>query len=367
MKKNKVIRYIGSKEKLLDFLSEVLLKDMGKNVTFVDGFTGTGVVAKYFYDHSNLNIIACDMASYSEPFIKTIKITTKIEKIKSLLETISNLPLVAGDIFNEFSFGGKPKTISDLSIFDGQESASRLFFSKIVGKRIDTVRAFLNKSIAEGSISEEEKNIVLLFLLNYADKNANTTSVFGAYLKRNLKEKEVPLLDPVLLQEMGRRYNNSKKQSVDFVKGDIISSLSKIPENSLIYFDPPYNTRRYESNYHILNYIVNLNFTYKEIKQDSKTGLPSEVPVNLFGSKEGTKQVFEKMILTGLSKNKKIFISYNNEGAMSKKELLKLCKTHNLSLKEHTKTYKKFTAGEKRTEKKKTHVQEFLWEISRGK
>lgn len=367
MKKNKVIRYIGSKEKLLDFISDTITASVpDKDVTFVDGFTGTGVVSKYFYEHTKWNILAFDLAEYSGVFVNTIKITTTPERVKQLLTYVDSLDLETdGDIFNEFSYGGTPKSINDISLFAGQPVLSRLFFSKKVGQKIDTIRKSLKQMLEAGLINEEEKNIILLFTLSYADRNANTTSVYGAYLKRNLKEKEYPFLDPVLLTELENRYQEKKKNKVSFKKGDIISCLKKVPENSIIYFDPPYNTRRYESNYHILNYIVNLEFNpVLDIKLNSKTGMSNQVITNLFGSLSGTKEIFESMITLALSKNNKVFISYNNEGVMTKKDIVKLCKKHGYILTEHSKKYKKFTAGEKRNNEKKTHVQELIWEIT---
>lgn len=92
---------------------------------------------------------------------------------------------------------------------------------------------------------------LLASLLESADKVANTASVYGAYLK-TLKRSATKIMElqPAsfeLTSNRHRIYQEDGNDLIQNIKGDIL------------YLDPPYNTRQYGANYHILNTIVKYN------------------------------------------------------------------------------------------------------------
>lgn len=199
-------------------------------------------------------------------------------------------------------------------------------------------------------------------MLAYTCKMANTTSVFGAFLKSSPRyfpftsdfiEKIIKQLEEIQLL----------KSPAYFYHGDIVANLQKISKQNVIYLDPPYSTRRYESNYHILNYVVNLNFSPQEIKLESKTGQPIVMASNPFGMKKHTQTIFKDMILESVKKSDLLGISYNTDGLITKDWMENFCATQSLKLETRTLEYKRFKSNTEII--KTTQLEEILWLIQK--
>lgn len=362
----KIIRYIGSKEKLLDFLSETIFnKYKNKQINFLDGFTGTSVVSKHCQENYDWNLFLSDISDYSEVISSRLFISLCSPKVFSILrelqkldnhESLSDEELV---FFNEFSIKGTPRTVST-EAFSNQDVLSRMFFTEEVGKKIDLMRNHISNLFNSGEINEYDKRLLLMLVIAFADKNANTTSVYGAYLKK--QDRPTVYIPESFIDLLEEEYKQKPTTPKGFFKGDIITNLKEMPELDVAYFDPPYNTRKYESNYHILNYISNLDFNISEIKEGSKTGLPNAKTKNLFGSKKGTRVIFKDLIETGMESSKNIFISYSSDGEMTKEEIFDICSDNNFEINVYTKDYKKFKANNIETAKS---LDEIIYHIRR--
>ena len=104
-------------------------------------------------------------------------------------------------------------------------------------------------------------------------------------------------------------YNNNANDIVYSIEGDIL------------YLDPPYNTRQYSANYHLLNTIAK----YDTFIPKGITGLRPYYKSN-YSSKQSAKKSLEDLI-----KNVRfpyIFISYNNEGIISLDEMSQIGKKY---------------------------------------
>lgn len=353
----KAIRYIGSKQKVLDFLDEKLFKIIPENGTFFEGFSGTGIISQYLSEkRKDISISGGDLSKYSEilySILNANQLKLTGNEITDFVSTLKEEDFKEeGVFFNEFSENGIPKTYSE----------SRLFFHEKTGKTIDLYRSKLKEKIKNGEISIEQSKVYLFYLMSYVCKMANTTSVFGAYLKTPPKYKP---LDVSFIENINNQLSNifTSKSHKEFLLGDIVSNLLKIEKKNIIYLDPPYSTRRYESNYHILNYIADLNFTTEEIKE-SKTGLPKFIPENHFGKKKETEIVFSNMILNGVSKSDILAISYNTDGLITEDWMKNFCEKNKLILITEKMEYKRFKSNEIKNENK---LEEILWLIKSGK
>lgn len=139
-------------------------------------------------------------------------------------------------------------------------------------------------------------------LLECADKVANTASVYGAYLK-NLKtsaQKEL-ILQPAIFE-----ISENPHQVFNVDSNILIHQI----EGDILYLDPPYNSRRYGSNYHLLNTIAK----YDNFIPKGKTGMRN-YSKSLYCSKNFVENEFENLIKN--ANFRYIFLSYNNEGLMS--------------------------------------------------
>jgi len=375
----KIIQYIGSKEKLLDFLDEVIFSKYEKEdskINFYDLFSGTNVVSNYTKETTKWNIKSNDFSNYSKILFSLIFFDMlskkEIEEIKEKLEILDKLDLKdKGFVFNELSVNGNVKTIEDQEkTFGNQKYKSRMFFSEKVGKKIDTIKDKIKEWKDNNEFgSEKIEDILMTFLVNYADKNSNTTSVYGAYLKTTNKlEKETPFLNNKLLQLLEYKgTEENKRREIKIINKDIINALEEYKKETtqikknIIYLDPPYSTRTYESNYHILNYIVDLNITYKSIKYNSKTAQSAdEIRIkNPFSSKRKTYGIFKEMIKKSLEMADNLYISYNTDGLIKQNEIEEILNELNdkdIKLKTYKKSYKRFKSANSETKKLKEEL-----------
>ena len=284
------MNYIGSKYSLLDFLEttieEVTGYKEGDNYIFGDLFAGTGIVGQR-YKSKGCTVISNDIQYYSyvlnKHYIENIP-----ELDTSLLESLNNLSPISGFIYNNYCEGS---------------GSDRNYFTNENGMKCDAIRTHLEKLHKTGEIDDHIYFYYLASLVNSIDKYANTASVYGAFLKyvKKSAKKEFKLeLLPVVSGNIGEVYNEN------------INILSKKISGDVLYLDPPYNTRQYCSNYHVLETIAR----YDNPKLIGVTGLrDSSEQKSKFCSKRTVTKVFDDLIKN--AKFKYIFLSYNNEGLMS--------------------------------------------------
>jgi adenine-specific DNA-methyltransferase len=114
--------------------------------------------------------------------------------------------------------------------------------------KIDTIRIQIEIWKKSKEIGDNLYYFLLASLLESADKMANTTSVYGAYLKY-LKQsaKKQMMLVPAFFE-----LNNNNHQVFNKDSNQLIKEIN----GDILYLDPPYNQRQYGSNYHLLNTIL---------------------------------------------------------------------------------------------------------------
>ena len=155
-------------------------------------------------------------------------------------------------------------------------------------------------------ISEDMYFFLLASLLESADKLANTASVYGAFLKHlKAAAQKSLILEPAYFT------TNSNKHEVYCEDANM---LIKDIQGDILYLDPPYNSRQYGANYHLLNTIAE----YKPFEPKGKTGL-RPYSRSLYCSKRTVSESFESLIRD--AEFRFLFLSYNNEGLMSMQDI----------------------------------------------
>ena len=292
------MNYIGSKSKLSSWVEEEIIKIIGDDLsdkTFCDIFAGTGIVGRSFKTKVK-QVIANDFEYYSfvlnRNYIGNLK---PIDNAQDLIEELNSLPLRDGGfIYQNYCLGS---------------GSGRHYFSDDNGKKIDMIRQTIEEWLEVGKIDEDRYFFLLASLLESADKVANTASVYGAFLKHLKKSAQKELiLEPAHFEINDKEhlvFNENANRLIKNVSGDIL------------YLDPPYNHRQYGANYHILNTIAK----YKPFKPNGKTGLPRYNRSSYCKRGEVLKS-FRDLIED--ARFKYIFLSYNNEGLMSGKDIRKI-------------------------------------------
>ena len=205
-----------------------------------------------------------------------------------------------------------------------------MFFTEDNAKKADAIRTQIEKLKEEKTINENEYYFLLASLLQSLDKVANTTSVYGAFLKKFKKSASKKLtVIPI------HKLKNSDKNNV--TRKDVL----KITDNfDVIYLDPPYVARQYGANYGPLNFLIEYD---EKIKIHGKTGILDDYYVSPFASKSKAKGAFQEMF-TVLTKNcSNIFLSYNNQGILKLDEMVNIMKEYG-DVTTYKYSYKKYQA-----------------------
>ncbi|MDT3693774.1 MAG: DNA adenine methylase [Mucispirillum sp.] len=282
------MNYIGSKYSLMHFLVTSINSVINKktNMVFADLFAGTGVVGAE-YRSRGFNVISNDIQYYSYVLNKHY-ITNNITISSDLIEYLNNLKGVEGFVYNNYCAGS---------------GSGRNYFSDENGKKCDAIRIELDSLLRKNEIDESSYYSLLASLLNSIDKVANTASVYGAFLKHIKSSAQKPLVLELLPQingVVGKVYNMNINELIYHIDGDVL------------YLDPPYNTRQYSANYHVLETIA--RYDYPELF--GKSGLRDySQQKSAYCSKRTVEDVFDDLVKN--AKFKYIFVSYNNEGLMS--------------------------------------------------
>ena len=120
------------------------------------------------------------------------------------------------------------------------------------------------------------------------------------------------------------------------------NNLIKKIEGDILYLDPPYNSRQYLPNYHLLETIAK----YDNPKIKGKTGIREyENQKSNFCNKSYAEDALESLIKN--ANFKYIVLSYNSEGIIGEKKLEKLLKTYSKKL------FKKYRLDYRRYKKDK--------------
>lgn len=329
------MNYIGSKYSILSYIDEVIedFVKPKKNIVFCDIFAGTGVVSKYFKE-KGYNIIANDIEYFS--YVTTRGLIESNDELK--FEKLSKKhidPFVClnglngkkGFIYKNYSMEGTIK-----------KEYQRQYFSDENAKKIDAMRMKIEKWHKKKTITEVEYFYLLACLIEAADKVANTASVYEAFLKDLKKSAQKRIvIEPLELTFKNVKcdiYNENSKELIRKIKGDIL------------YLDPPYNNRKYDTNYHILETIA----LYDNPKIKGKTG------IRLEDTKKSNYCIKDKaaLELEDLIKNanfKYILLSYNDEGIISTKEIEKIMSKYG-NYKRYEKKHKRFKSDNSREYKK---------------
>lgn len=328
------MNYIGSKFSILDFIDDTIndfVTEKKDNMIFCDIFSGTGTVGKFF-KKKGYSIISNDIQNYSYVIAKHFIENNKEVEFKELkkegiepFKYLNDLDGINGFIYNNYSLEGTK----------GKEY-ERQYFSDENAKKIDAMRMQIEDWKTAKKINDQEYYYLIASLVESADKVANTASVYEAFLKK-LKasaRKKIELIPIETVIYNGDRqykvYNKDCNELIKNITGDIL------------YMDPPYNTRKYDTNYHMLETIS--LYDNPEIK--GKTGVRTEVAKkSKYCLRKEAATAFEDLIKN--AKFKYILLSYNDEGIIPIDEIKKVMSKYG-KYKCYGRKHKRFKADSKR-------------------
>lgn len=266
-------RYLGSKQKMLPFINEVVEKHT-KNVNIIaDIFGGTGVVADLFNRQEKQiivnDILFSNFVSYVTWFGND---NVDLSKVEYEIDRLNNLKGIRGYVTDVF--GDR-------------------YFSIKNAQKIDAIREEID---CLTNLNGRERSCIMTSLLYAMDKVANTVGHFDAYRKKMDSTQELILRVPNIKINSGNKlFNMDANELVKHIKAD------------LVYIDTPYNSRGYENAYHVLENVA-------EWKKPKVEGVARKAVNRSEKSSDYTKSkapiAFNNLISNINSKY--ILVSYNN-------------------------------------------------------
>lgn len=327
------MRYIGSKKDLLDFIWVPFQEHKITEGVFFDAFAGTTAVAQFF-KKKGFTLIANDIMTYSYVFARTYICTDTMPSFGGLSDVIKN-PCLSNTIQHLNGLRGEKGFVYHNYSREGSKGNKyvRNYFSSQNAQRIDAIRDTLEMWKEKGLVSEDAFYVLLCSLLEEVPSVSNIAGTYGAFLKIDdpRKFKSLRLRAPNLIfRGHGHEcYNEDANE------------LVKTRQCEILYVDPPYNTRQYAANYHILEMIAVWD---KKIK-DLKTGLIFwENKKSRYSSKVECVAALEELVAN--TKCKYIVMSYNSEGIIPRSEIRRILSAKG-ELIEYEKTYRRFKSNSK--------------------
>ncbi len=306
------MRYIGNKTNLLNNINQVIAENCdGTEKVFCDIFSGTSSVARFF--KNRYKIISNDMLYFSYilqkatiqnndlPEFKTLKEKLKIDNVFEYLENEN----VESSNYKYFTYEN----------YSPNEKCDRMYLTTENAKRIDYIRNTIEVWKEKKLIDEREYYYLIASLIEGVPFVSNITGTYGAYLKewdnRAYKKFEMIRLNVIDNFCDNECYKEDANQLINKIEGDIL------------YIDPPYNSRQYLPNYHLLETIARFDCP----KINGKTGIRDySEEKSKYCIKSEVEKELEELIKN--AKFKHIIMSYNQEGILSKEQIENILKKY---------------------------------------
>jgi adenine-specific DNA-methyltransferase len=305
------VRYIGNKRKLIPFIRQGLDELGISGVTACDPFAGTASVARFLKAHGYA-VTTGDIMSFSFALQWAYVVVDRPPEFHGLSDAAD---LAAGalaaviDHLNRLE--PRPDFIFEHFCPEGHAGSAheRRYFTPRNAAQIDAVRRAIWAWRDQGRLNDDEHFVLLAALLEAADRVANTTGVYAAYVKswQPNAEKPLRLRPPRLVTGTGRRCRAFQLDALELMR--------ELEPFDLLYLDPPYNTRQYAGYYHIPEIIAEGWFG-EPPKLRGKTGLPEDGNKRSDWSRRGRcEPAFEELVDAAPCRH--ILMSYNSEGIIS--------------------------------------------------
>ena len=302
------MRFIGNKQNLLNFIYIPIEEHKINSGVFIDIFSGTASVGKFF-KKLGYPLISNDLLSFSyalqrayiqnniKPAFKKLETEIQNPSLSSVIKYLNNLEGVEDFIYNNFTVEGTK-----------EKRYKRNYFSEENAKKIDAIRSKIEEWKEKNLITEDEYYILLASLIEAIPYVSNIAGTYGAFLKKDDPRKYKKILlknsDIVINNYQNFAFNEDGNKLIEKIKGDIL------------YIDPPYNTRQYAANYHILEHVAIWD---KEIRDSTKTGLRDyRNQKSLYCIKDKVYDTTLDLIDKAINKAcvKHVLFSYNSEGLL---------------------------------------------------
>ena len=338
------MRYIGNKTRLRAFIRRILRARGAQPGRALDPFCGTASVARAL-KRSGYSVIAGDVMRYAYVFARAyVQTTARPAGLAGLTAQLNARAPSHGFISEHYSPAG---------------ASDRRYFTPENAGRIDAMRDWLQQRHAGGDIDDDRFYALLAALIEAADRVANTTGVYAAYVKSWQPNAHRPLqlrIDPIV------RGNGCYAHQRDAT--ELVGDSGAV---EVLYLDPPYNTRQYPGYYHIPELIATGWYDQAPLLR-GKTGLLEDAAQRSeWCSRARAERAFEGLLENAQFKH--LLLSYSDEGIIPEDSISRLLRAYGRSstYRRHVHGYRRYRSdadGENRRYKGDA-VREYLYCVSR--
>lgn len=260
------IEFLGSKRRLLSFLTGQIGKHSHEGQHFVDLFCGTASVSRAFRgrglrvtanDHLSLcstmaeaQLLNCGTPRFSGLLADgVIPASGADDPYDSVLAKLNGLGASQGFIHRNYS----PASLDTCGV-------ARMYFTEENAGRVDAIRQQI--VTWQSLLTPGERSLLIADLIRAASVCSNTAGTYGCFLKQWKGRALQPL-------ELKRSPSPSHRGSGHAVHREDAEDLAGSLEADIVYADPPYTKRQYAAYYHVLETIAR----YDSPELVGKTGL----------------------------------------------------------------------------------------------
>jgi adenine-specific DNA-methyltransferase len=287
-----MIKYIGSKRVLVPTILDVV-RSIPEARSAVDFFSGTSRVG-HALKRAGYRVIANDWMAYAHTlatcYVQSDAGTVAREAAK-LVAHFNTLPGREGYFTETFCRQSR-------------------FFQPKNGARVDAIR----DEIEQLDLGHELRAVLLVSLMEAADRVDSTTGVQMAYLKswapRAFNDLELRVPD---ILDQGKHGRCS-------AHGLEAQEAANLLEADLAYIDPPYNQHSYLGNYHVWESLI--RWDKPDVYGVACKRVDCRTRKSDFNSKRRFQDAFVSFI--GKVKAKFLVVSFNNEGYIAREDMEQL-------------------------------------------
>lgn len=353
-----LITYIGNKRKLLSFINDGILKVKDElkqeKITALDGFSGSGVVARLLKYHTT-KLISNDFEDYSytvnSAYLKN-KSQVDLKRLQKAIDylNINKRKKIKSDYFITKNYS----PANDENIKKGE----RVFYTHDNAQIIDNIRYMV-----EHDIDKDLQEYCLAALIIKASIHNNTSGVFKGFHKKDgighfggAGENALTRIKGEITLDMPI-FAEAENETTVYCK-DTNELVKELEPVDLAYYDPPYNQHPYGSNYFMLNII---NGGKPVPIQSGVSGIIEDWQRSDYNKTAPAEKAMDDLIKN--TKAKYVMISYNDEGIIPIEKFQKIVSKYGEweLLEQEYNTYR----GSRNLRDRSNKVQELLWLIKK--
>ena len=298
-------KFLGCKRRLAGWIADCIFSVAGKPGSFVDGFCGTGAIGLEMLSRGVGSVTCVDNLRSNTLILDGMLCSPDPRRLSAALRHLNAMRPQSGYATRWYA---------------------DTYFTRDNCMRIDAIRPQLDLFLEEGRIGPDERSALLASLLLACDRAANTVGQYDAYLKhlgsrpfesgRHLVDARV--YEPLRLVPI-RRIN---APGAKVLTGDLLHVAPRLAAD-VVYLDPPYTTRQYIDNYHVLENIA--RWRLPELSGKTRKFPRSELK-SPFSTRRGAAGAIAALL--AVLRGRWITISYNSEGIVPIADLVALARCH---------------------------------------